>query len=91
MDVKFFRKLFVHRDDVFDLQASDGSYRPRHTKLTDRVIEDHLRGRHTIGLCQINPKDDTVKWGVVDIDIEKKSGRRMIFMLKIGRINWRSS
>jgi len=73
LSVAFIRRMFVHRDDVFAVQKSDGSYTVLRRPFTDQDIIDHLRGQHTIGLyCLKHDGDEsTLKWAVLDIDIHK--------------------
>jgi len=71
MNIDVFRKLFVHRPDVYAIQTPNRTYVPVHEDLTDRVISGHLKGMGTIGLYQIIPEQNTLKWAVVDIDINK--------------------
>ena len=71
MDVKTFRDLFVHRDDVYSVQRPNGAYSPERVVLEDVDIEAHLGGTRTIGLYQLKPVENTIKWAVLDIDILK--------------------
>ena len=68
--VKEIKKLFFVRDDTYPIQNNDGRYRRIKETVTEEIIKKHLRGEITIGSYQINPKDDTVKWGCFDIDAE---------------------
>ena len=74
-DISLFRRLFVHRDDVFSMQSSTGEYHPMRRKLSDQHIKDHVRGQHTLGLYQLKHVEGetsaTVKWACLDIDILK--------------------
>ena len=72
MDVKTFKKLFVHRSDVYAIQRPDGSYNPAKAQIDDLVIDSHLEGKQTIGLYQVMPVENTLTWAVVDIDIKKE-------------------
>ena len=72
MDVKTFKTLFVHRDDVYATQRPNGSYQPYKETLDDENIQAHLDGTQTVGLYQVMPEVNTVKWGVLDIDIKKE-------------------
>jgi len=72
MDVKIFKKLFVHRSDVYAIQRPNGTYYPEHAQIDDAIIAAHLAGRQTIGLYQLKPIDNTIKWAVIDIDIKKE-------------------
>lgn len=71
MNTETLRKLFVHRQDVFARQTADGKYFPDHKLLTDDILKDHLDGKHTIGVYQLD-EHDTVKFSCIDIDISKK-------------------
>ena len=71
MDAATFKQLFVHRDDIYAMQQPKGSYIPVKDELTDADIEAHLEGRTTLGLYQVMPEVNTVKWGVLDIDLTK--------------------
>ena len=46
--IALFRKLFVHRDDVFTVQNKQGDYYKVEKKLTDQHIKDHFRGQHLL-------------------------------------------
>ena len=71
MDVKTFRQLFVHRDDVHAIQQPKGTYLPVKEAVTDTDIEAHLEGRTTLGLYQVKPEVNTITWAVLDIDLTK--------------------
>ena len=62
MDVKTFRELFVHRDDVHAIQQPKGTYLPVKEAVTDADIEAHLEGRTTLGLYQVKPEVNTITW-----------------------------
>tara|TARA_Y100000592_G_scaffold57883_1_gene90605 strand:+ start:10916 stop:13642 length:2727 start_codon:yes stop_codon:yes gene_type:complete len=72
MDVKTFRELFVHRDDVHAIQQPKGTYLPVKEAVTDADIEAHLEGRTTLGLYQVKPEVNTITWAVLDIDLTKE-------------------
>ena len=72
MDVKTFRKLFVHRDDCYSVQSVMGSYRLEENKVTDDVLEAHLGGRVTVGFYQVMPVENTIKWACLDVDLLKE-------------------
>jgi len=72
MDVKTFSQLFVHRSDIFAIQQPRGTYIPIKEDIDDAVIQAHLDGTQTIGLYQVLPVKNTVKWAVLDIDIKKE-------------------
>jgi hypothetical protein len=40
--------------------------------IDDEVIQAHLKGQQTIGLYQLLPIENTIKWAVVDIDVNKR-------------------
>jgi len=69
--IKEFNRLFVNRTDAYALQNADGSYGKVVTPLHDGVLEKHLDGSLTVGVYQIEPKKNTVKWIVWDIDDRK--------------------
>lgn len=83
MDVKTFKKLFVHRDDVYAIQRPNGTYNKELAQVDDAVIAAHLMGRQTIGLYQIKPVENTIKWAVIDIDIKREVHSADDFDLKI--------
>jgi len=66
-----FKKLFVHRDDVYAIQQTKGSYIPVKEPIDEDIIEAHLTGRQTIGLYQVKPEENTIKWACLDIDLTK--------------------
>lgn len=72
MTIDLFKKLFVHRSDIFGQQNPSGAYALQKYPLTDDIISNHFAGRVTIGLYQIAPIANTVKWACIDIDINKK-------------------
>ncbi|MEM2618250.1 MAG: hypothetical protein QW356_02010 [Candidatus Hadarchaeales archaeon] len=61
-------KLFVHRGDVYAVQQGDGTYRTVYEPLTREVIRQHLQGEKTVGVYQIEPRTNTVKWLAFDLD-----------------------
>jgi putative DNA primase/helicase len=63
------KRLFIVRDDIYLRQSEDGTYSSNKAPTTDDIIKEHLTGKITIGVYTLN-KDDTVKWGCVDIDGE---------------------
>ncbi len=80
--IELFRSLFKGRDDVFAQrwESSDGqksAYYPSYTDraktqylpLTDRLIEDHLRGNRVIGIYTIL-QDNTTNFIAADFDGE---------------------
>ncbi len=72
MDVKTFKKLFVHRSDNYAIQRPGGGYIPAREDVDDVAIQAHLDGDQTIGLYQVMPEVNTLKWAVLDIDIKKE-------------------
>jgi hypothetical protein len=71
MNAEKFRELFVHREDNYTVQLPSRAHIPTDQVLTDDVIQKHLNGEQTIGLYQIIPEQNTLKWAVVDIDLDK--------------------
>jgi len=70
VDYKILKKLFVHRSDVYSVQTTKGTYHPIKAQITDSVLKNHVEGKQTIGVYHLN-KDDTVKFGCIDIDVNK--------------------
>lgn len=60
-----FKKL-INRSDVFAIQHKKG-YLSIKRKLVDNDIKNHLKGNITIGIYQLDLKNN-VKWGCIDID-----------------------
>jgi len=65
------RELFVTRDDTWARQQADGRYVRIRSSLTDNVLHLHLNGEVTVGVYQLNPKTNEVKWVCADIDPER--------------------
>ena len=61
----------LHRTDVWARQQDDGSYRPVQRELTDEVLADHVRGKIVVGTYLIEPQDNTVRLGVLDLDLRE--------------------
>jgi hypothetical protein len=61
----------LHRTDVWARQQDDGSYRPVKRELTDEVLADHVRGEIVVGTYLIQPGDNTVRIGVLDLDLRE--------------------
>ncbi len=61
---------FVARNDVYAVQLPGGGYTKVGEPLTRAVIEEHLRGKRTVGVYQLS-QDSKVKWLCLDIDPEK--------------------
>ena len=72
MNLKTFSQLFVHRSDIFAIQQPRGTYLPVKEDVDTAVIQAHLDGTQTVGLYQVLPVKNTVKWAVLDIDIKKE-------------------
>ena len=83
MNIETFRKLFVHRNDIFAEQDKSGAYFPTKRLITDEIIDGHLKGKRTLGLYQLDV-ESTVKWACIDIDITKPYWSREDFDFK----NW---
>ena len=66
--IETLRRYFVNRDDTCAIQNSDGSYYRVETPLTDEVLLSHLQGNTTVGVYQIEPEKNTVKWLCFDVD-----------------------
>ena len=62
-------RLFINRSDCYAVQTSRGYVRIEEP-LTKDVVECHLKGEKTIGAYQLNPRDNTTKVLVFDIDPE---------------------
>jgi len=67
-DIALYRKLFVHRDDVYAAQQPNGAYFPQRFPLTDDDIAEHLAGFASYGVYVIRPEDQTVSYIVFDLD-----------------------
>lgn len=61
----------ITRDDCFAVQNSDGTYRKTERPLTTDEILKHLSGDHTIGIYQIDDRNE-VKFLCLDIDLRKE-------------------
>ena len=69
-----YKKLFVHTESRYAIQKSDGQYQAFNRPISLQDIKDHLDGKATFGFYQLKeepPGKWTVKWAVVDIDINK--------------------
>lgn len=60
-----FRQLFVFKDDTI-IRHIGTTWLWQETKVTDRLILDHLSRRACIGLCPLRKGE--VKWAAVDFD-----------------------
>jgi len=65
------RELFITRDDTWARQQADGRYVRIRRSLTDIILHLHLSGEVTVGVYQLNPKTNEVKWVCADIDPER--------------------
>lgn len=79
MDLNLYRRLFVHRSDVFAEQDEHGNWSPVRRELTDDDIAEHLEGFVSYGVYVIRPdgfdvaelaenKPNTVSYVVFDLD-----------------------
>jgi hypothetical protein len=86
INVRVYRELFVHRDDVFAEQQKDGAYFPVKRDLEDWDIEEHLAGFASYGCYVIDPRPrllpgpeprelpgQTVRFAVFDLDTYDES------------------
>lgn len=65
--IELLKQLFVDRSDTFGEQSPKGTYSRIERSLTDRDIKDHLDGKKTIGVYQLN-EESKVKWVCFDFD-----------------------
>ena len=66
-----FKELFINRDDIYSVQQAHGSaYSKIARPISEQTIKDHMLGKQTIGLYQLN--NNKVKWALIDIDINKE-------------------
>lgn len=63
MDLDLYRRLFVHRSDVFARQHEDGSYTPVKAHLDDDNLAEHLKGFVSYGAYVIDPTCELREWG----------------------------
>lgn len=68
VDLALYRRLFIHRDDVFAAQQGNGAYLPVREPITDDDIAEHLAGYASYGTYVIRPSDQTVTSVVFDLD-----------------------
>jgi len=66
--IEILRRYFVNRDDTHAVQNPDGSYYRVEMPLTEAVLLSHLKGDVTVGIYQIEPEKNTVKWLCFDVD-----------------------
>lgn len=57
MNLELYRRLLVHRADVFARQNADGSYTPVRRPVTDADLRAHLTGHESFGVYVIRPHD----------------------------------
>jgi len=58
----------IHRQDCYATQWANGQgYSCKKEELTDHILQQHLKGKITIGVYQLKP-NDTVIWAVSDHD-----------------------
>lgn len=65
MNLALYRKLFVHRSDVFAEQQENGDYYPVNRELTDADIAAHLAGHKSYGVYVIDPGLRTAEGGAL--------------------------
>ena len=66
--IESIKRYFVGRSDTHAIQQSDGSYLRVGRPLTDDMLKSHLAGETTVGIYQIEPEKNTLKWLCFDID-----------------------
>ena len=71
-------RLFVNRSDSYAVQNPDGSYKRVDEALTKDIVKQHLTGKLTVGVYQLNPEGDTVRWICWDIDPAKVSNAAQV-------------
>jgi hypothetical protein len=65
-------ELFQGRLDDFAIQYPDGHYEPARRPLTAVELARHLSGELTIGVYMVRPQDGTCRWGVIDLDEDRR-------------------
>ena len=74
--IQQFLRLFSGREGVFAQQWVDNTgrsgYMPVHKPLSPDDVQSHLQGKTTLGLYLMR-SDNTVKVGVIDIDLTKQT------------------
>lgn len=73
MNLDLYKRLFLHRTDVFAEQQPDGAYYPVRRPITDDDIAEHLAGFASYGTYVIRPEDQTVKYVLFDLDTHEES------------------
>ena len=76
--VETFWHFFVNRFDTYAVQNPDGSYKRVDEALTKDIVKQHLTGKLTVGVYQLNPEGDTVRWICWDIDPAKVSNAAQV-------------
>jgi hypothetical protein len=71
--VRALLNLFVTRRDTYALQQPDGRYRRVEEAITEELLRQHTEGEVTLGVYQLDPEMDTVKWMCFDLDPEHLS------------------
>ena len=67
---KKLHSLFVHREDCYAVQTLVEYIRVKSLFTVD-LVADHIRGKVTVGVYQVMPVVNTVKWMAFDFDIGK--------------------
>ncbi|MBR9701824.1 hypothetical protein GOV13_02790 [Candidatus Pacearchaeota archaeon] len=67
--IKTIQSLFINRSDTYGEQSPKGTYSRIEKPLTEKDIQEHIDGKKTIGVYQINT-DNIVKWICFDFDGE---------------------
>ncbi len=75
-------KLLINRSDVYAEQGRDGSYFKVHGNISDKLLQNHVDGRITIGTYTLNNANE-VKWICFDIDAHIKAGTSDEEILKV--------
>lgn len=65
--------LFVSRDDVYAEQGINGSYFKVSGMISEKLLENHIAGKITIGVYTLNTKNQ-VQWMCFDVDAHPKDG-----------------
>lgn len=84
--IEIIKELFINRSDVFSEQSPKGTYSKIERELTNQDIQDHLDGKKTIGVYQLD-KDSNVKWVCYDFDgedlpIQKQLAKNLCMKLR---------
>jgi hypothetical protein len=62
-----YREPFIHRQDLYAQQTSEGAYFLKREPTTDDVVRSHLEGTITAGWYALSP-ENTTKWVCLDAD-----------------------